>query len=199
MRSSRVAIKTLLLLLACIATATAMTGEDAIDKAVAAEEVLDGLPEEVAALTELTPTETTETIDGVVYTVSTYTDQETNKTFKRMTDPDGNVVKEEFFDPETGTVVTMEYDEAGNVVSNTVATVDEEGKVLESTKIEYNEDGTKTYTTIDYTDTAGNNKVTTVIAAGGDISNPDDIVSQDIETEPVDHTCPNTGQSEIDV
>lgn len=205
MRISKISLATFALLLACTATVSGLTSEDAIGMANEAEAMLPVmLAEKNALMSTAQPTESTETIDGITYSTVQYTDPITGKTLKQMYNSDGNLVKEDYYDPEILITLTTEYDVNGNVNSESFMTINEDGTASKSSKIVYNEDGTKTYTAIDYTQ-GSNNKVTTEVKAGGDINNPDDIISMTVETQPgmprppTVVTCPNTGQSEVDV
>lgn len=202
MNISKMALASLAALIACAVTAAGLTGEEAVEEAVKFEEMLSALPDQIKSLESFEPTETTETIDGIEYTIATYTDPESGKTLKKVYDPDGKLFRSEFSDPQANLALATVYDQEGNPISETMMTTDEEGNPLRSTEITHNPDGTTTYTTVDYTESE-DNKVTTTVAAGGDITDPQDIIEMTVETQPGlprppdEHTCPNTGQSEI--
>jgi len=249
----------LALFFVCTAPVVCLTGEEAIDMATVAEDTIRGMAGEQATQNDINvvvgqadefdtsgvvPQQSTQTIGGVEYTVYEYTDPVTGETLTQVKDSDGNIIRSEYRDPESNTVLTAEY-ENGQVVSNTLVNeetgestkldYDETGAVteleyydpvvgatltteyengrvasetiltigdgeMEATTIEYNEDGSKTYKTVDYTEDTNNVVVTTVVA-GGDIANPDDIEEQTVETQPGTPPgaswCDVTGQYEF--
>lgn len=190
-------------MLAWAAPALALTAEDAINMAVEAEGLLPDLQIEMETMMgTIEPAEGVQTIDGIEYNVVEYQDPVTGNILKMIYTTDGQLVKSELSDQNTGITLTTEYDENGNAVAQTIMTTTEDGSVWRSTTIQYNTDGTKTYTMIDYTESS-DNKITALVRAGGDIANRDDIISMTVETQPgmprppSESTCPNTGQSEI--
>ncbi len=247
----------LALFLVCTAPVVCLTGEEAIDMAIAAEDTVQGMTsatqDDINAVAGqadefdtggIVPQQSTQIIGGVEYTVYEYTDPVTGEALTQVKDSDGNIIRSEYRDPESNTVLTAEY-ENGQVVSNTLVNeetgestkldYDETGAVteseyydpevgatltteyengrvasetlltigdgkMESTTIEYKEDGSKTYKTVDYTESIDNAVVTTVVA-GGDIANPDDIEGQTLETQPGippgTSWCDVTGQYEF--
>lgn len=201
MRIAKLAVTVSALLLICTATVVALDGPRAISMVNDAEEKLPTLIAKSDALvTAGDLTEYADTIDGVSYNVAEYKNPVTEETLKQMYDADGNLVKEEYYDPVTGVTLTTVYDATGAVVSHKILTINEDETVMESVEIIYGEDGCNTYICIDFTE-AANNKV--IIECCGDINNPDNIKSMTVETQPGmprppdEHTCPNTGQSEI--
>lgn len=201
MRIAKLAVTVSALLLICTATVVALDGPRAISMVNDAEEKLPTLIAKSDALvTAGDLTEYADTIDGVSYNVAEYKNPVTEETLKQMYDADGNLVKEEYYDPVTGVTLTTVYDATGAVVSHKILTINEDETVMESVEIIYGEDGFNTYICIDFTE-AANNKV--IIECCGDINNPDNIKSMTVETQPGmprppdEHTCPNTGQSEI--
>lgn len=203
MRGLKVALASFVILVACAATVSALTAEEAVNMAVEAEEKLTDLLAATETMKEtIVPTESVQTIDGIEYTVAEYLDPTTGKVLRMIYDMEGSLVKSEFSDPESGITLSTEYDESGATTSHNVMTTSEDGSVWTATTIQFNEDGSKTYVMIDYNEPS-DNKVTAEVKAGGDIQNPDDITEMTIETEtvvprpPAESTCPNTGQSEI--
>ncbi len=203
MRGLKVALASFAILVACAATVSALTAEEAVNMAVEAEEKLPDLLAATETMKEtIVPTESVQTIDGIEYTVAEYLDPTTGKVLRMIYDMEGSLVKSEFSDLESGITLSTEYDESGATTSHNVMITSEDGTVWTATTIQFNEDGSKTYVMIDYNEPSGN-KITAEVKAGGDIRNPDDITEMTIETQPGmprppdEHTCPNTGQSEI--
>src|SRR5690606_31765084 len=108
-------------MLAWAAPALALTAEDAINMAVEAEGLLLDLQIEMETMMgTIEPAEGVQTIDGIEYNVVEYQDPVTGKILKMIYTTDGQLVKSELSDQNTGITLTTEYDENGNAVAQTI-------------------------------------------------------------------------------
>ncbi len=123
----------LALFLVCTAPVVCLTGEEAINMAIAAEDniqcmtpatqddinVVAGQADEFDT-SGIVPQQSTQIIDGVEHTVYEYTDPVTGEALTQVKDSDGNIIRSEYRDPESNTVLTTEY-ENGQVACTTTA------------------------------------------------------------------------------